>query len=99
MAATPSAISSTVANGTAMMGYDGLFDRRRPARANCRRALSRRAREIRATGRCLAKHKVATEPRAAKDWRGQHYASKQIVAFAAAETNGWLVITVIVRDF
>ena len=32
-------------------------------------------------------------------WRGRFYATKQILAFAERETDGWLVITVIVRYF
>ena len=32
------------------------------------------------------------------EWNGKHYAAKQIEAYAAEE-NGWLVITVIVKFF
>jgi hypothetical protein len=32
-------------------------------------------------------------------WRGKHYATKQITAFAAPAPDGWLVITVIVKYF
>jgi hypothetical protein len=32
-------------------------------------------------------------------WRGRHYASKQIEAYAVRERDGWLVITVIVKYF
>ena len=34
-----------------------------------------------------------------KQRRGGFYATKQILAFADRETDGWLVITVIVRYF
>jgi len=34
-----------------------------------------------------------------KQRRGQFYATKQILAFADQESDGWLVITVIVRYF
>ena len=34
------------------------------------------------------------------EWRGKHYTTKQIEAYAVQETNGsWLVITVIARYF
>ena len=33
------------------------------------------------------------------DWRGRRYRSKQIEAFAVAEGDDWLVITVLVRYF
>ena len=32
-------------------------------------------------------------------WRGRFYTTKQILAFADREIDGWLVITVIVRYF
>ena len=32
-------------------------------------------------------------------WRGKFHASKQIIAFAASEPDGWLVITAIVKYF
>ncbi|HEY6293152.1 MAG TPA: DUF4258 domain-containing protein [Terriglobia bacterium] len=32
------------------------------------------------------------------EWRGRHYATKQVEAYAVEE-NGWLVITAIVRYF
>lgn len=32
-------------------------------------------------------------------WRGQHYASKQILAYAVLEQGDWLVITVITKYF
>jgi hypothetical protein len=32
-------------------------------------------------------------------WRGRFYTTKQILVFADRETDGWLVITVIVRYF
>jgi hypothetical protein len=32
-------------------------------------------------------------------WRGKHYATKQIEAYAIKEDEGWLVITVVVRYF
>ena len=34
-----------------------------------------------------------------KQWRGRFYATKQVIAFAVPEEDGWLVITVIVRYF
>ncbi|MBI3782479.1 MAG: hypothetical protein HY270_03660 [Deltaproteobacteria bacterium] len=30
-------------------------------------------------------------------WRGKRYATKQVEAYAVAETGGWLVITVVVK--
>jgi len=35
--------------------------------------------------------------RASGMWRGRPYRRKQIIAYAAPETNGWLAITVIVK--
>jgi hypothetical protein len=32
-------------------------------------------------------------------WRGRHYATKQIEAYAVEEDDSWLVITVIVKYF
>jgi len=32
-------------------------------------------------------------------WRGRHYAVKQVEAYAAPKDDGWLVITVIVKFF
>jgi len=32
-------------------------------------------------------------------WRGKHYASKQIEAYAVKEDEDWLVITIIVRFY
>lgn len=32
-------------------------------------------------------------------WRGKHYNTKQVEAYAVKEGNGWLVITVITRYF
>ncbi|MBI5184458.1 MAG: DUF4258 domain-containing protein [Nitrospinae bacterium] len=32
-------------------------------------------------------------------WRGKHYKTKQVEAFAVKENNGWIVITIIVRYF
>jgi hypothetical protein len=32
-------------------------------------------------------------------WRGKHYTTKQIEAFAVKEDEGWLVITIITRYF
>ena len=32
-------------------------------------------------------------------WRGKHYASKQIEAYAVKENEDWLVITIIVRFY
>lgn len=32
-------------------------------------------------------------------WRGRTYAAKQVEAYAVQETDGWLVITVIVRYY
>jgi len=32
-------------------------------------------------------------------WRGKHYSTKQIEAYAVEENNGWLVITIITRYF
>jgi len=32
-------------------------------------------------------------------WRGRHYATKQIEAYAVREGGGWLVITVLVKYF
>jgi hypothetical protein len=32
-------------------------------------------------------------------WRGRHYASKQVEAYAVKEGEAWLVITVIVKYF
>ena len=32
-------------------------------------------------------------------WRGRHYRTKQIEAFAVEEEGGWLVITVLVKYF
>ena len=34
-----------------------------------------------------------------KKWRDEFYATKQVTAFALRETDGWRVITVIVRYF
>jgi len=34
-----------------------------------------------------------------KQWRGRSYATKQIMAFADRDADGWLVVTVIVRYF
>ena len=33
------------------------------------------------------------------DWRGRHYATKQVEAYAVEEAGRWLVITVITRYF
>lgn len=33
------------------------------------------------------------------EWRGRRYANKQIEAFAVRESDGWLVITLIVKFF
>ena len=32
-------------------------------------------------------------------WRGRHYASKQLEAYAIEEAGAWLVITVVVKYF
>lgn len=32
-------------------------------------------------------------------WRGKHYATKQVEAYAVREGDGWLVITVIVKYY
>ena len=32
-------------------------------------------------------------------WRGKHYANKQVEAIAVRESEGWFVITVIVRFY
>jgi hypothetical protein len=34
-----------------------------------------------------------------KEWRGKHYRTKQIEAYAVQEGSDWLVITVITRYF
>lgn len=30
-------------------------------------------------------------------WRGRHYRAKQVIAYAVPESDGWLVITVVVK--